>query len=207
MAMSWVWVLLVTGSVVMGILTGRTDAVANAAFEGAGQAVTLCVSLAGMLCLWTGIMEVMRQSGLAAKLAKLLSPVLRRLFPDASKDADTLQAISANVSANMLGLGNAATPLGIKAAKLMSKGTAGEATDELCLLVVLNSASIQLIPATVAALRLGFGARSPFDILPCVWLTSLASVTAGVCMSRLLAGRDPKKHRPARMTRNRGAEG
>lgn len=204
MAMSWVWVLLVAVAVLMGALTGRTDAVANAAFEGAAQAVTLCISLAGMLCLWTGIMEVMRQSGLASKLSTLLSPVLRRLFPEASKDRETLEAVSANVSANMLGLGNAATPLGIKAARLMSKGTGGEATNELCLLVVLNSASIQLIPATVAALRLGFGAHSPFDILPCVWLTSIVSVTTGILMSRLLSARDAKKRVPAQTARGRG---
>ena len=193
MAMTWIWVFLVAFSTAMGILTGRSGAVSNAAFEGAGQAVTLCLSLAGMLCLWSGVMEVMRRCGLASGLSRALRPALQRLFPSSSKDAETLEAISANVSANMLGLGNAATPLGIRAAKLMSRDTRGAASDELCLLVVLNSASIQLIPATVAALRLGYGAGSPFDILPCVWLTSLLSVSAGVAAARLLAARSAKR--------------
>lgn len=160
---------------------------AAAAVTGAGDAVELCLSMAGMLCLWTGVMEVMRQSGLAGGLSRLLRPVLGRLFPNGAKDGAVMDSLSANVSANLLGLGNAATPLGIEAAKGMSRKSPGVASDELCLLVVCNTASIQLLPTTVAAVRAAAGCRSPFDILPAVWLASALSVTAGIWACRLLS--------------------
>ena len=158
---------------------------AAAAVTGAGDAVELCLSMAGMLCLWTGVMEVMRQSGLAGGLSRLLRPVLGRLFPNGAKDGAVMDSLSANVSANLLGLGNAATPLGIQAAKGMSRKSPGVASDELCLLVVCNTASIQLLPTTVAAVRAAAGCRSPFDILPAVWLASALSVAAGISACRL----------------------
>ena len=160
---------------------------AAAAVTGAGDAVELCLSMAGMLCLWTGVMEVMRQSGLAGGLSRLLRPVLGRLFPNGAKDGAVMDSLSANVSANLLGLGNAATPLGIQAAKGMSRKSPGVASNELCLLVVCNTASIQLLPTTVAAVRAAAGCRSPFDILPAVWLASALSVAAGISACRLLA--------------------
>ncbi len=160
---------------------------AAAAVTGAGDAVELCLSMAGMLCLWTGVMEVMRQSGLAGGLSRLLRPVLGRLFPNGAKDGAVMDSLSANVSANLLGLGNAATPLGIQAAKGMSRKSPGVASDELCLLVVCNTASIQLLPTTVAAVRAAAGCRSPFDILPAVWLASALSVTAGILACKGLA--------------------
>ena len=114
-------------------------------------------------------------------------PSRRRLLPNACRDEETLAAISANVSANLLGLGNAATPLGIRAAQRMARGCGGTASDELCLLVVLNTASIQLIPATIASVRAAAGCRTPFDILPAVWLASVLSVAAGLTAARLLS--------------------
>ncbi len=133
-------------------------------------------------------MEVLRRSGATAALSRLLRPLLGRLFPRASRDAETMDALSSNVSANLLGLGNAATPMGIRAAQGMARlserpDTAGR---ELCRLVVLNTASIQLLPTTAAALRAAAGAASPFDILPAVWLSSALSVTAGLAACALL---------------------
>ena len=153
MAMTVLWCCMVGVSVLFGALGGTLDTVSAAALSGAASAVTLCLSMAGVICLWTGVMEVMERSGLAGKLARLFRPLLRRLLPRASRDEETLSAVSANVSANLLGLGNAATPLGLKAAARMAKNSGGVASDELCLLVVLNTASIQLVPATVASLR------------------------------------------------------
>lgn len=187
MTMTIVWTGLVAVSLLFGLATGRLDAVANAAMEGAGSAVTLSLSMAGVLCLWSGVMEVMRRAGLSDLLAKSFRPALRRLLPKASTDPETLAAVSANVSANLLGLGNAATPLGMRAACRMAKGCHGVASDELCLLVVLNTASIELLPATVAGVRAGLGAQAPLDILPAVWLTSVASVTVGLVTARLLS--------------------
>ena len=188
MEMAWVWTGMVTLSLVFGLLSGNLDAVANAALEGARSAVELSLAMAGVLCLWSGVMEIMNACGLSAGLARLFRPVLRRLLPNACKDPETLAAVSANVSANLLGLGNAATPLGIRAARRMAKGCGGVASDELCLLVVLNTASIQLLPTTIASLRSAAGSRTPFDILPAVWFSSVLSVAAGLAAAKLLAG-------------------
>ena len=193
MTMTVIWTGMVALSVLCSLATGRGPAVAAAAVEGASAAVELALSIAGMLCLWTGVMEVMRQSGLADKLSRLLFPVLRRLFPQAAKDPRIMDAVSANVSANLLGLGNAATPLGIQAARRMARGCHGAASDELCTLVVLNTASIQLIPATVGSLRAAAGSAAPFDILPAVWLTSVLSVAAGLTAARLLSLPDRRR--------------
>ena len=187
MAMTWIWCGMVVLSLIFGILTGQMDAVADAAMEGAASAVDLGISMAGVLCLWSGVMEIMNTCGLSAGLARIFRPLLRRLLPQASRDQKTLAALSANMSANLLGLGNAATPLGIRAARRMARGCGGVASDDLCLLVVLNTASIQLLPTTIASVRSASGAQAPFDILPAVWLASLLSVTAGILMTKLLA--------------------
>lgn len=187
MAMAWIWTGMVVLSLIFGILSGNLDAVANAAMAGAQSAIDLSVSMAGMLCLWSGIMEVMNVCGLSRGLARAFRPLLRRLLPNASRDEETLAAISANVSANLLGLGNAATPLGIRAARRMARGCEGVASDELCLLVVLNTASIQLLPTTIASVRAAAGCRTPFDILPAVWFASVLSVAAGLLTARLLS--------------------
>ena len=186
MAMAWIWTGMAVVSVVCGAVYGRMEAVSAAALEGAGQAVRLCLSMAGMLCLWTGLMEVMDRCGLSRRLGRLFRPVLRRLLPQASRDPETLAAVTANVSANLLGLGNAATPMGIRAACRMARGTEGVASDELCRVVVLNTASIQLLPTTVASIRAVCGSAAPLDILPAVWVSSLLSVTAGLAAAKLL---------------------
>ena len=189
MAMTWVWTGMVIFSLIFGTVSGNLDAVANAALEGADSAIQLSLSMAGILCLWSGVMEVMNACGLSNGLAKLFQPLLCRLFPCASRDKSTLAALSANLSANLLGLGNAATPLGVQAASKMARGCGGIASDELCLLVVLNTASVQLLPTTVASLRAAAGCKTPFDILPAVWFASILSVTVGLATARLLSQR------------------
>ena len=173
-------------SLLFGCATGQLSAVSAAALTGAQSAVELCLSMAGAICLWSGVMTLMDRCGLSGKLAGLLRPLLRRILPNASRDRETLAALSANVSANLLGLGNAATPLGIRAATRMAQGCDGVASDELCRLVVLNTASIQLLPTTVAAVRSAHGCAAPFDILPAVWLSSVLSVSAGLLAARVL---------------------
>ena len=186
MTMTILWTGMVVLSILCGLATGQSAQVAAAAVEGTQAAVELCLSIAGMLCLWTGLMEVMDRCGLSRRLGRLFRPVLRRLLPQASRDPETLAAVTANVSANLLGLGNAATPMGIRAACRMARGTEGVASDELCRLVVLNTASIQLLPTTVASIRAACGSAAPLDILPAVWISSLLSVTAGLAAAKLL---------------------
>jgi spore maturation protein A len=173
-------------SLVFGIATGNLEGLSSAVMDGASGAVNLTLSLAGVLCLWSGVLEVLRRCGGMEKLARLLRPVLSRLYPEIKNETEVMGDIAANVSANLLGLGSAATPAGIRAAKGMDKGK-GVATDAMCTLIVCNTASIQLIPATIAAVRGEAGSSTPFDILPAVWLASIISVTVGICAAKLLA--------------------
>ena len=185
MAMAWIWTVMVCLSLVCGGLTGQMAEVSRAALDGAGAAAELCIGMGGTVCLWMGIMEIVQRCGLGEKLSLLFLPMLQWLLPRASRDKETLAAVSANVSANLLGLGNAATPLGIRAARRMAQNCGSTASDELCRLVVLNTASIQLLPTTVAGIRAAAGSQSPMDILPAVWLTSVLSVSAGLAAARL----------------------
>lgn len=190
MAMGWIWTAMIVLSLGFGLATGNLDAVAQAAMSGANSAVELSLSMAGVVCLWSGVMEIMNTCGISDGLSRLFRPLLRRLLPNASQDPQTLAAVCANASANLLGLGNAATPLGIRAARRMARNCDGVASNELCLLVVLNTASIQLLPATIASVRAAAGSAAPFDILPAVWLSSILSVSAGLAAAWLLSRRE-----------------
>ena len=173
-------------STLFSLYFGTSSETGSSLFEGAEKALAFCLSAGGGICLWSAVMEVMEACGLSSSLARAFRPLLRRLLPDACRDTETLAAISANVSANLLGLGNAATPLGIRAAQRMARGCGGTASDELCLLVVLNTASIQLIPSTISAVRASQGAVSAFDITPAVWISSVLSVSAGLGSAAVL---------------------
>lgn len=186
MAMTVFWIGMVAVSILCGAATGNLQGVSQAAAEGAQSAVTLCIGMAGMLCLWNGVLEVMRRSGLTEGLRRLLLPLLGRLYPDFRKNQEVMDAVSANVAANLLGLGNAATPFGIQAARGMAKKYGGRAGDGLCLLIICNTASIQLLPTTVASIRAAAGCQTPFDILPAVWLASAAALCAGLLAAKLL---------------------
>ena len=190
MLLSYVWIIMVILSIFCSILTGRTAQTGSAALIGAQNGVTLALSLCGSLCLWSGFAKLTEKSGLARRFSALLRPLLSRLFPEASRDPSALQDLCGNLTANFLGLGNAATPMGISAVRRMhALSGKPDASDEMCRLIVLNTASIQLIPSTVGAVRASLGSARPFDILPAVWLTSACSVTAGLLASRLLSRR------------------
>ena len=188
MVMSWIWTIILVVSVIAALVLGNGSALAAAVPKGAQAGLELAVSLAGSICLWSGVGKLMEKAGLTSMLSRLFSPLLRRIFPSFQKDPVFANHLTANVCANFLGLGNAATPMGIQAAKRLHKGD-GIATDELCRLIVLNTASIQLIPANVAAIRSQLGCQSPFDILPAVWVTSVFSAAMGLlaawCLGRL----------------------
>lgn len=186
MVMSILWTGMVGISLIAAMLLGNGSALSAAVPKGAQAGITLAISIAGSICLWTGVGKLLEHAGITEKLAKLLRPLLGRIFPSVKKDARLDNYLSANVCANFLGLGNAATPMGIQAAQRLAKGQKGIASDELCRLIVLNTASIQLIPANVAAVRAGLGCITPFDILPAVWITSLCSAGLGITAAWLL---------------------
>ncbi len=178
--MGWVWLAILILSILGAALTGNGSALASAIPKGAQAGVTLAVSLAGSMCLWTGLGRLMEKIGATGWLSRFFAPVLGRIFPTFRKNSTFSGYLSANVCANFLGLGNAATPMGIQAARCLAEGKSSTATDELCRLIILNTASIQAIPATVAAVRSQLGSVSPFDILPAVWITSLCAAGVGL---------------------------
>lgn len=186
--MKWIFTVMIAVSVLFGALNNRIGAVSNAAIEGGNTAVTLILTLTGSLCLWSGVMKVAEASGLTEIIAKILSPLTRRLFPGVKKGSETLRAISMNITANLLGLGNAATPLGIAAMRHLAEenGKSKTASNNMVTFVVLNTASIQLIPTTVSALRLSHGAADPLDILPATLLASVISLGVGLLFAKLL---------------------
>ena len=190
MVMSWIWTGVLMISIFCSWLQGSAGTLSASILSGAQAGVTLAISMAGAICLWSGVGKLMEASGITDKLSAFLRPVLHRIFPSSGKDAALAGDLSANICANFLGLGNAATPMGIRAAKRLKRGQT--ATDEMCRLIVLNTASIQLIPANVAAVRSSLGCSSPFDILPAVWITSFCSAGLGLAAAWLL-GKARKK--------------
>ena len=186
MVLGWIWTGLIAVSILSAALTGKGSGLAAAAMRGAQSGVTVAISMAGGLCLWSGVGRLLEANGVMEALSRLLDPVLGRVFPDSRKNPDLRKSLCGNVCANLLGLGNAATPMGIRAAKALKPPDSQTAGDQLCRLVVLNTASIQLLPTNVAALRAALGCPRPFDILPAVWLTSLLSAGLGVAAATAL---------------------
>lgn len=186
MVMSYLWTGLAAVSILSALLTGQGQALAGAVVSGGQKGVTLALAMAGSLCLWSGVGKLMERNGAMALLSRLLGPLLHRLFPDSKRDPILSGYLSGNFCANLLGLGNAATPMGLQAAKRLKTPGSAVAGDQLCRLIVLNTASIQLLPTNMAAVRSALGCRTPFDILPAVWATSLLSAGLGVLLAVLL---------------------
>lgn len=185
--MSYIFCIFTALACFCSMLTDRGAALAASIPAGAQAGITLALSLAGSLCLWTGVGKLLEKAGVTSMLSRLLAPLLHWIFPGTRQSNLLSEALSGNICANLLGLGNAATPMGIRAIQEMARNSSpGVATDEMCRLIVLNSASIQLIPATVAALRASLGCRTPFDVLPAVWVTSLCSAAFGMTAAYLL---------------------
>lgn len=174
-------------STVFGILNGKIGGVSAGALEGASEAAALSLKLLGSLCFWSGIMEVAKESKIVEKLCKTLKPLLLIIFPRLKGEEKALSAVSMNVAANLLGLGNAATPFGIAAMKELHRisGFSSAATAEMVCFVVMNTASLQLIPTTVAAMRLEHGAERPMDILFAVWFVSSCSLVLGIIAAKV----------------------
>lgn len=174
-------------SFVFGVFSGNIAQMGSAAIEGASNAVDLTVSLVGMMCLWTGIMNVADASGVTKLMARVMSPVLRLLFPDAYKKQNGMGEIAASMSANLFGIGNAATPLAIKAMKKLQEnsGDTEKASDDMIMLTVLGTASLDIFPTMLIALRQGAGSADPFEIIVPVWICSALSALLAVLLVKL----------------------
>ena len=187
--MSWLFTGMLVLSLLFGILNGRMEQVSISAVNECSNAVTLAIQLSGVMCLWSGLMRIAEVSDLTGKLSRLFRPVMKLLFWHLPADSKAAKAIIMNLTANLLGLGNAATPLGIAAMKELEKISPrkGIASNEMALLVVLNTASLQLIPTTTAALRLAAGSAAPMEILPAVWLASSMSILSGILAAKFFS--------------------
>lgn len=186
--MKWVFGIIIVLSVVFGIGTGRVSDVSNAALEEGANAVELFLYMLGGMCVWGGIMRIADKAGITAKLAVLFKPIARILFRGLDLNGGAFRAICMNVTANLLGLGNAATPLGMEAMRRLEQEdkTTDTASNNMVVFTVLNTASITLIPTTVATLRLKHGAAQPLDVLPGILLTSLISFSVGLSLALAL---------------------
>jgi spore maturation protein A len=183
---NWIWMGMIVFSVLFGAANGKMEKVAESAFGGAQTGVTVCLGLISILVFWMGLMRIAEDAGLVRKLAKLLAPIVRRLFPDVPSEHPAMGYILSNMSANLLGLGNAATPMGIKAMQELQKLNADPftATPAMCTLLALNTASITLVPTTMIAIRMNFGSLHPADIVAPTLLATLVSTGAAIVADR-----------------------
>lgn len=188
--LNYIWTgMLVTGFV-FGIINGRISEVTRAAVDSAGKAIELAIALLGIMCLWTGLMAIVEKSGGIRLISGLFRPFLKILFPGIPKNHPAIGAIVMNLSANFLGLGNAATPLGLKAMNELQKlnPEKSRATNAMCMFLVLNTAAVQLIPSTVIAIRTDAGSVNPAEIITAVWIASVCATITGIVFVKIFAG-------------------
>lgn len=193
--MNWIWAGMIVLSLIFSVVTGNTKAVSESLVSGAGEAVELLLSILGILCFWSGIMEIAKRAKITDTLAKVFAPLLSPLYSDVDKNSEAMHYISLNISANLLGLGNAATPFGLQAMKELQKfnPVRDRASDSQLIFVVMNTASLQLIPTTLCAYRASFGSEKPFEVIPCVWLCSAVALFVGITVAKVLCTDKRKK--------------
>ena len=185
--MNTVFPVMMILSFVCAMVTGNMKELSASVVEGGSNAVDLIIRLVSMLCLWGGIMEIADRAGVTKSISKLLSPVIKLIFPRLRQEKDALEAISMNITANILGLGNAATPLGLEAMRRLQNinPDTSKASDEMVVFVVMNTAAMHIIPTTVATLRGQYGSESPMSILPASVLTSFCALTVAIVAAKL----------------------
>ena len=182
-----IWPVFFFFFIIFSILMGNINELNSSIFQSTSDAVNLCITLLGTMCLWNGIMQIANKTTFIKKITKLLSPLMKLLFPKIMKDDEVYQEISMNIVANVLGLGNAATPLGIKAMKSMQEKNIDKKvlTNEMATFIVLNTASIQIIPTTVIAIRNSLGSTNPTAIIVPVWVATICAAIAGITATKI----------------------
>ncbi|MDI3500800.1 MAG: spore maturation protein [Thermoanaerobacter sp.] len=184
---NYIWFFMIAIGVLVGIINGRMAEVSKAIIDSAQTAVTISIGLVGVMALWLGIMKIADKSGLTDIIAKLLKPIIIRLFPDVPKDHPAISAMIMNISANMLGLGNAATPFGIKAMEYLQElNKKDSASNAMCRFLVINTASIQFIPAVMVGIRASLGSRNPADFVIVSILSTSTAIVAGLILNKYL---------------------
>ena len=196
--MNYIFPVLVIFSFFAAIVNGEMSALSMSIVDGGQKAVELIIRLVSMLCLWGGVMEIAEQSGITRMFSNLMMPVMRLVFPKLKKEKYALEAISMNVTANILGLGNAATPLGLEAMRRLQQINphTDTASDEMVVFVVMNTAAMHIIPTTVATLRGQYGSQNPMEIMPASILTSACALAVALIAAKVgnrLYGKQKKK--------------
>lgn len=183
-----IWPIFIIISYIYAMLTGKVNEINNSIFESCESAVKLTITFLGTMCLWSGIMQIAKKTTLIDKLSKLLTPVMKILFPGLPKESEAYKEISMNMIANILGLGNAATPLGLKAMKTMQKENHKKdtLTNQMAMFIIINTASIQIIPTTVIAIRSSLGSKNPTGIIIPVWIATICAACAGIVTAKIL---------------------
>ena len=183
-----IWPIFIIVSFIYAMITGKITVINNSIFESSTSAVQLAISLLGTICLWNGIIKIASRTSLMKKLTYAISPLLKVLFPDLKKESQAYEEICSNVVANMLGLGNAATPLGLKAMRTLNKENPKKDTlsNSMAMFIVLNTASIQIIPTTVLAIRSAMGSENPTKILIPVWIVTIVAAATGIVVTKIL---------------------
>ncbi len=186
-----IWPLFIIISFIYAIFTGKIADVSNGIFESAESAVSLTVTFFGTICLWNGIMQIAKKTSLMKKLTKLFSPLISFLFPELRKNSKAYEEISLNMVANLLGLGNASTPLGLKAMETLQKENDKKDTlsNSMAMFIVLNTASLQLIPTNVIAIRSSLGSTAPSNIIIPVWIATLVAAIVAIVSTKILMKR------------------
>ena len=177
-----VWMTLLGLGFFVGIINGNTEDVGNALINGATNAIEFSMGILGIVAFWCGMMNILQEAGAVSMMGKILSPVIDRLFPEAKNNLEVKENLISNISANFLGLGNAATPYGIKTVKLLQGYSSDPETagKSVCLFLVINSAAFQLLPTTIIAMRARAGCSEPSSILLPVWIVSIISLIVAV---------------------------
>ncbi len=193
--MNYIWAGMIIVSIITAFFTGRGQEVSNAVMNGGQDAVSLFLVLLGMTCLWSGLSAIAEKAGLTKIVSNLFHPFMKHLFPKLDKNSPAVKSMSMNITANLLGLGNAATPLGLEAMKHLQDINSNplRASNEMVTFVILNTSCIQLIPTTIAMLRQQNGSQNPMDILFSTWICSIASLCIGLITSRIMGIRGQKK--------------
>lgn len=193
--MNYIWCAIMLVSLICAVVTGRVESTVNAGITAAQSSVTSTLAFAGIMCMWSGIMKIADKSGMTDIIGRILYPVTRFLFPRLKRGSDAMRSITMNITANLLGMGNAATPLGLSAMRELDKLNGGGkyASDEMCVFAVINTASFQLIPTTIMALRTAAGSKNPSEIIVPVWIVSLMSLLCAVIAVKVMLGADRRR--------------
>lgn len=183
--LNYIWSGIVVISIICSVLLGNTSDLSNALIDSGASSIQLILTMAGIMCLWSGIMKIAVESGLTNIFAKIFAPLLRPLFPNLDKNSQVFQSITMNISANLLGLGNAATPFGLKAMEQLHtlNNKSDVASNEMVIFVVMNTASLQLLPTTLATLRQTYGSTAPFEIIVPIWISSVCSLAVALILA------------------------